>query len=239
MNRWRLLIVVLAASLVALSLPANAQGDRLAGMMEEAQAGLVTEGELAQWLVRVLGLARFLPAAPTDLECFQILMQNGIVPKDGWQPDRPVTMGTLARVLVLSLGKQAEVENPESDESWIGYLKSEGIDFGTIGEAMENVRPLPQPVGPEAVVTKTDPLGKLARINPPDNQQGGADFSTLGRDSSRYVLREDIFVGDRNPYLEAGGLTPPNIPGLPPPVPPAIEEPIRPRPRPPMTPARP
>lgn len=156
-------------------------------------ASLVTEGELAQWLVRVLGLARFLPAAPTDLECFQVLMQNGIMPKDGWQSNRPVTMGNLARILVLALGKQAEIENPEDDESWIGYLKSEGIDFGTIGEAVENLRPLPQPVGPEAVVTATDPLSKLARINPPDDAQMGADFGTLGRVSDRIsdrVIRE-------------------------------------------------
>lgn len=154
----------------------------------EERAKLVTEGELAQWLVRVLGLARFLPAAPTDFECFQVLMQNNISPVDGWKQDRTVTMGNLARVIVQALGKQAEVPNPDKDESWIGYLKSIGIDFGTIGEAVENLEPLPQPVGPEAIVTSTDPLGKLQRINPPDNQQIGADLSTLGRIFSQVQL---------------------------------------------------
>ena len=154
----------------------------------EERAKLVTEGEMAQWLVRVLGLARFLPAAPTDLECFQILMQNNIAPADGWKQDRTVTMGNLARVIVQALGKQAEVQNPEKDESWVNYLKSIGIDFGTIGEAVENLEPLPQPVGPEAIVTSTDPLGKLSRINPPDNQQIGADLSTLGRILSQFQL---------------------------------------------------
>lgn len=148
---------------------------------QDEKAKLVTEGELAQWLVRVLGLARFLPAAPTDLECFQVLMQNNIAPREGWKQDRTVTMGNLARVIVQALGKQAEVQDPDKDESWIGYLKGIGIDFGTIGEAVENLEPLPQPVGPEAIVTSTDPLGKLSRINPPDNQQIGADLSTLGR----------------------------------------------------------
>ncbi|MCS6771651.1 MAG: hypothetical protein NZ740_06450 [Kiritimatiellae bacterium] len=186
----------------------------------EGQAQLVTEGELAQWLVRVLGLSRFLPAAPTDLECFQILMQNGIMPKDGWQSNRPVTMGNLARVLVLALGKQGDIENPDDDESWISFLKSAGIDFGTIGEAMENLEPLPQPVAAEAVVTATDPLSKLARINPPDDQQGGADFGTLGRVSSpisERVLREvDLpVIEERISRPDAPPRRPPMTPNAP------------------------
>lgn len=153
---------------------------------------LVTEGELAQWLVRVLGLSRFLPAAPTDLECFQVLMQNGIMPKDGWHQDRPVGTYQLARIIVLALGKQGEVENPEDDASWERYLKSIGIDFGTVGEAVDKLEPLPQPVGPEAIVTSTDPLSKLSRINPPDNQQIGADLSTFGRVSGRVVTEPEL-----------------------------------------------
>jgi hypothetical protein len=158
--------------------PKKAKSTKVA---KEERAKLVTDGELAQWLVRVLGLSRFLSAAPTDLECFQILMQNNIQPANGWQKDHTVTMGTLARVVVQGLGRQAEVNNPEDDASWINFLKEIGIDFGTIGEAVENLEPLPQPVGPEAVITSTDPLSKLQRINPPDNQQIGADLSTLGR----------------------------------------------------------
>ena len=187
MKRCIILMTMIACGVALLAAPMNAfaQGGEVAG---DEQTKLVTEGELAQWLVRVLGLSRFLPAAPTDLECFQILMQNAIAPKDGWSQERTVTMGNLARVIVLALGKQAEVENPQDDESWVGYLKSVGIDFGTIGEAVENLEPLPQPTGPEAIVTSTDPLGKLARINPPDDQQVGADLSTL----SRIVTRADL-----------------------------------------------
>jgi len=112
----------------------------------EERTKLVTDAELAQWLVRVLGLSRFLPASPTELECFQILMQNNISPSDGWQKDRTVTMGELARVIVQGLGRQAEVDNPDNDASWINFLKEIGIDFGTIGEAVSNLEPLPQPV---------------------------------------------------------------------------------------------
>lgn len=152
------------------------------------KAKLVGEGELAQWLVRVLGLARFLPAAPTDLECFQILMQNNIQPAGGWKQDSTVTMGTLARVVVQGLGRQSEVANPAEDASWISFLKEIDVDFGTIGAAMENLDPLPQPVGPEAVITSTDPLGKLQRINPPDNQQLGVDLSAMGRIFTQVTL---------------------------------------------------
>ncbi|MCZ7592310.1 MAG: hypothetical protein M5U15_09225 [Kiritimatiellae bacterium] len=162
------------------------------GASAEEQAKLVNEGELAQWLVRVLGLSRFLPASPTDLDCFAILMQNNIMPRDGWSQERTVTMGNLARVVVLALGKQSEVENQDNDESWVDYLKSSGIDFGTIGEAIDNLEPLPQPVGHEAIVISTDPLSKLSRINPPDNQQLGADLSTFGRISSRIIRRTDL-----------------------------------------------
>ena len=43
----------------------------------------VTQAELAQLLVQVLGLARFLPASPSDQQCFAMLMNNGISPADG------------------------------------------------------------------------------------------------------------------------------------------------------------
>ncbi|HMP76906.1 MAG TPA: hypothetical protein PKE12_11495 [Kiritimatiellia bacterium] len=219
MKRFMYVIAAAAVSVAFIAAPVSAQESKPkssrakkaeAAPVDVEQAKLVTEGELAQWLVRVLGLSRFLPAAPTDLECFQILMQNGIMPKDGWSQERTVLTGTLARVIVLALGKQAEVENPDDDESWVNYLKSAGIDFGSIGEAVENLEPLPQPVGPEAIVTSTDPLGKLSRINPPDNQQIGADLSTLGRVSGRVVTQADI------PQVEVIIKTPSTPPGPPP-----------------------
>ena len=189
----------------------------------EDRARLVTDGELAQWLVRVLGLSRFLPAAPTDLECFQILMQNNILPADGWQKDRTVTMGALARVVVQGLGRQSEVQNPQDDASWVNFLKEIGIDFGTIGEAVENLEPLPQPVGPEAVITSTVPLGKLQRINPPDNPQHGSDLSTSGRLFSQTPLegRTTSDPATLNPVTEEELENIPELPidpGTPPPM---------------------
>ena len=141
----------------------------------------MTEGEFAKWLVQVLGLSRLLPPTPTENECFQVLLQNNIAPREGWNPDNVVTLGNLARIVVQAMGKQSEVEHPEKDESWIQYLKSVGIEFGTIGEAVENLGLLSTAYAPEAIVVNTDPLGKVARFRPVDEQQLGTDFHGVSR----------------------------------------------------------
>lgn len=139
----------------------------------------VTEGEFARWLVNVLGLTRTLPAAPSEKECFASLLQNSISPKNGWNATNLVTMGSLARVVVQSMHKQSEVQNPENDASWIQYLKTIGIEFGTIGEAMSQLDPLDPAFASEAAVVSTDPLKKQARIRPVDEEQYGADLQPV------------------------------------------------------------
>jgi hypothetical protein len=147
----------------------------------KGQAKLVTESEFARWLVQVLGLSRFLPAAPSDHECFAILLQNGIKPKDGWSADNTVTRGTLARVTVQAMGKVSEVKDPAKDESYIEYLRGLGIEIGTIGEAVETLEALDAPLANEALTVTTDPLEKVHRIRPVDEQQMGADLSMITR----------------------------------------------------------
>jgi len=100
---------------------------------------LMTEGQLVEILVNSLGLATMLPPNPNQADTIQILMQNGIVPRDGWQPDRVVTLGNLARVLVQSLGQSDMIENPEDDASWVNYLLSLGLDLSTIEAAIQEV----------------------------------------------------------------------------------------------------
>ena len=144
-------------------------------------AQLVTEGEFSKWLVQVLGLSRFVSVAPSDQECFAVLMQNGISPKNGWISSNVVTRATLARVVVQSLGQSSDVKNPENDSSWIDYLKEKGLDIGTIGAAVENLEVLGNPLANEAVSVSTDPLGKVEEIRPEGEQQLGADLSTIRR----------------------------------------------------------
>ncbi len=144
---------------------------------ESEAAQVVTQGELAHILVNVLGLARFLPAAPTDQECIEVLMQNNISPADGWHADRIVKRGDLARVIVQGMKRQNEVENPEDPNSWILFLESIGVPIGTIGEATDNLEPLTEPVAPHVirVAATTDPL-KRGKTGEPDETEYGTDM---------------------------------------------------------------
>jgi hypothetical protein len=146
-----------------------------------AKQQLVTEAEFAQWLVQVLGLARFLPATPSDQECFSILLQNGIRPANGWNSTNVVTRGTLARVTVQAMDQVGQVKDASKDESYIEYLRSMGIEIGTIGEAVEHLDPLGNPEANVAISVSTDPLSKTLKIRPVDELMLGTDMATITR----------------------------------------------------------
>jgi hypothetical protein len=146
-----------------------------------AKAQLATEGQYGMWLVQVLGLSRFVSAAPTPQECFAVLLQNQIAPKAGWNATSVVSRATLARTVVQALGQQSQIKDPNNDGEWIDYLKKIGFEFATLGEALKQLDPLDAALGNVAVAVSTDPLGKIHRIRPTDDQQMGADLSTIRR----------------------------------------------------------
>lgn len=131
---------------------------------EAPAAGGVTHGQLAQLMVKALGLARFVSAVPTDAEAFSVLTQNGIVPAEGWKLDGVVTKGDLARVMVLAMGLQDEVENPEDPMSWIATLQENGIQLDRISTSVQLAEVLPQ--GITQMFESTDPL--VTRDDPPN-----------------------------------------------------------------------
>jgi len=90
---------------------------------------VMTEGQLAEILVNVLGMAAMLPPNAQQADVIGILLQNGISPRDGWSPANVVTLGNLARILVQAMNASHHIENPEDDASWVNYLSSVGIDF--------------------------------------------------------------------------------------------------------------
>lgn len=96
-------------------------------------------GLLAQLLVLQTGLYRFLPTNPTDFQCFEILRVNGIVPEGGWRPDKIVTRGDLARVVVQALQQSDKVEDKGNPRAWLDVLSSLGFEITTIGETVEGV----------------------------------------------------------------------------------------------------
>ncbi len=152
-----------------------------------------TQCDLAKMLVEVLGLARFLPAAPSCQQAFAILLDNGISPLDGWDEAALVVKGDLARVIVQALKKQMEVKNPDDPKSWIEYLKSIGIPIDSVGEAVSYVGPLSEPVAPNVMQATTDPLRKRHKFDPLDETQYGVDMAALVRILSEMERNEGEF----------------------------------------------
>jgi hypothetical protein len=147
----------------------------------KASAQLATEGQYGKWLVQVLGLSRFVPASPSAQECFAVLMQNGISPKNGWNATSVVSRATLARTVVQAMGQDGEIKNPGDDQEWIKYLEGTGVLIPTLGAAVDSLQPLDAPLGNEALVATTDPLDKVHKMRPVDEQQMGADLSDIRR----------------------------------------------------------
>lgn len=147
----KMLMIVLAGLMTASV--AFAQGSP-----ERGQA--LTYSQLANLLVKALGLTEYLPAGATVQQQFDILMQNGIAPAEGWTMDaeEPVTKGNLARVLVQALQREDEVENPDDPQSWVDALAAMGISLSAASEALDSVDVLPEVVASNLGFTSTDPL---------------------------------------------------------------------------------
>ena len=149
---------------------------------DEATKGKqVTQCELAQLLVQVLGLSRFLPPSPTCQQCFAVLLDNAIVPADGWSPDKTVVMGDLARVIVQAMKLQAEIKNPDNPQEWVDYLKGLGVPLEAVGETVSYLEPLPEPIAPNVVAARVDPLVKRHKFDPVDETQYGVDMEAITR----------------------------------------------------------
>lgn len=169
---------VMAAEKAKGEAPKNNQG---APKKNGAQVAQVTQCELAKLLVEVLSLSRFLSPAPSCEQCFSVLMDNAISPKDGWVADQVVLKKDLARVIVQAMKMQSEVEDPEKDSSWEDLLKSLGVSLDSVGESVDQVEPLAEPVAPHVVAARTDPLLKRHKFNPVDEQQYGVDMEFVMR----------------------------------------------------------
>ena len=146
------MLMILLAGLITASV-ALAQG-----APQKGQA--LTYSQLANLLVKALGLEEYLPTAATPSQQFDILMQNGIAPAAGWtlDEDAAVTKGDLARVLVQSLQRDDEVDNPDDPQSWVDALAAMGIDLSSASAALDSVDALPEVVAQNIGFYSTDPL---------------------------------------------------------------------------------
>ena len=137
------ILVYMLAGLMMASTVAMAQGRKSTAADSSQASQPVTHPQLAELLVRALALVRFLPNAASSQQMFNILMQNGIAPQEGWKLDAVVTKADLARVIVQALRMEDEVENPNDPQAWINLLKELGISIDRLSEAIQAVEALP------------------------------------------------------------------------------------------------
>lgn len=187
MKKIALVMVLLIAFGVSTSVFAQA---------EEAGDGseLVTQGELAQMMVRMLGLYRYLPPDPTDGESFAILMVNKISPADGWNSKAAVTREDLARVAILAMGEGGSVENPDDPDSWVAALQAMGVDIESIGQVVAQVPPSEDFKSAGYSPGETDPIKQRRYFARPDERQLQSDLGNptsipLTLNEVRYVVR--------------------------------------------------
>lgn len=127
---------------------------------QEKSGEPVTQAQLAEVLVRALGLVSDLPNPASDQQRFAALMQNGISPADGWTAGATLTKKDLAQVLVQALGAEDEVENPEDPASWQAVLQAYGIDLDKLGDpdTVMGMEALPNAVAQNYGAESVDPL---------------------------------------------------------------------------------
>lgn len=148
---------------------------------DEPEAAEVTQLQLAEILVNMLGLTRNLPADPTAQEKFAALMTNGVVPQEGWVATSVVTKATLARLVVQAMGRADEIENPDDPSAWIDFLVANDIPIDTVGQAADNLEPLAEPVVDNVVKrsTSSDPMVRQDVFGLPDERTFGTDVSMV------------------------------------------------------------
>ena len=154
-------LVLLMVGLMMVPALALAQGKKAKADASKTQASQpVTHAQLAELLVKALGLVRFLPNAPSAQQMFDILMQNGIAPQDGWKLDAVLTKADLARVVVQALRWEDKVENPNDPQAWINLLKELGITLDRLSETIRSVEVLPEAMGQDLTTQSTDPRSR-------------------------------------------------------------------------------
>lgn len=177
----KVLVVLLVALMVAPAI-GMAQGKKAKGEDSKAQVSKpVTHPQLAELLVKALGLVRFLPASPSAQQMFTVLMQNGIVPQDGWKLDAVVTKADLARVIVQALGMEDRVENPNDPQSWINLLKQAGISLERLSQTIQSVEALPEGMAQDVTLSSTDPLIYGENLAPGSSIQYTVDLNLVTR----------------------------------------------------------
>lgn len=183
-------IAIVMVLLLALGMSATV----FAAPKSEAEGGskLINQGEMAQMLVKVLGLYRYLPPDPTNADCFNVLMVNGISPFKGWDASASVTREDLARVIILAMGQEKSVENPDDPQSWVAALQAMGVDIESVGQVVNQVPPQKDFKSATFGPASSDPLQQVRYLAQPDERELQGDLGLVA--STPLTLNELIYV---------------------------------------------
>ncbi len=164
----------------------------------EGEAEMMSQGELAQLLVKKLGLLPYLPPNPSDLECVMILSQNGIFPSPtlvpteqnptpGWNlnPETKVTLAELAVLLVRALGLEASVQGDKADaQNWLNVLQGVNVPTDTVEGGVQALIPLSAAL--QNITAGRSSINPLAKVYIPDSTGSGllntVVFPNIGTD---------------------------------------------------------
>jgi len=188
-----LMIGLMVAGTASVAQARSKAKSRKASKAESSQP--VTHPQLADTLVKTLGLMHFLPNAPSAQQEFDVLMQNGISPEGGWLLDAVVTKADLSRVIVQALRKEDEVENPNDPQSWINTLKEAGISLDRLSETIQSIETLPDGMAQDITLYSSDPL-----IYGPPNAPGNSIQYSVDLNLVHRVLSEmEMVSGEFRP----------------------------------------
>jgi hypothetical protein len=165
----------------------------------EGQSEMMSQGELAQLLVKKLGLLPYLPPNPSDLECVMVLSQNGIFPSPtltpteqnptpGWNldPNTKVTLAELAVLLVRALGLESSVQGDKADaQNWLNVLQGVNVPTDTVEGGVQALIPLSAAL--QNITAGRSSINPLAKVYIPDSTGSGlistVIFPSVGTDA--------------------------------------------------------
>lgn len=117
------------------SSPAPVSADEFAGEQQsQTEEETMNEGMLAIVLAQKLGLTAQLPLNPSPITAINALVTVGIRPRDGWNQDSVVTLGTMAYLLAQVM--ELNVTDMDDDQAVLEACIAAGVDFSSIGNAL-------------------------------------------------------------------------------------------------------
>lgn len=150
--------------------------------MVQAQEDGVSQCKFARDLAMRIGLTFPNTATPEDI--FGMLMAEGIVPKDGWECSKILTVGDFARLIVQvlerSTGETLVADDQRGDDNaFIEAAKAANYNLESIEETLGGMQTLEERTGPgvNREQSTTDPSDAREVFGQPDERASGTDVS--------------------------------------------------------------